>query len=133
MGYRVINGKIQLVDDISSLRNNSKSQINRSSKVQGNEFKDILNKAIDKKDSFIISKHAEERLKLRNIQLSKTDMQQINEGINKAQEKGSSDCLICYKGNALVTSIKNRTVITAVDQENTKGNVYTNIDSVLFL
>lgn len=133
MGYRVINGKIQLVDDISSLRNNSKSQINGSSKVPGNEFKDILNKAIDKKDSFIISKHAEERLKLRNIQLSETDMQRINEGINKAQAKGSSDCLICYKGNALVTSIKNRTVITAVDQENTKGNVYTNIDSVLFL
>ena len=133
MGYRIINGKIQLIEDISSLRNNSKPQINSGSKVSGNEFKDILNKAINKDDSFIISKHAEERLKQRNIQLSETDMKQINEGINKAQAKGSSDCLICFKGNALVTSIKNRTVITAIDQENTKGNVYTNIDSVLFL
>ena len=133
MGYRIINGKIQLIEDISALRNNSKSQINSGNKVSENEFKDILNKAIDKKDSFIISKHAEERLKQRNIQLSETDMKQINEGINKAQAKGSSDCLICFKGNALVTSIKNRTVITAVDQENTKGNVYTNIDSALFL
>lgn len=132
MGYRVINGKIQLVEDISSLRNNSKSQINSSSKP-GNEFKDILNKAINKNDSFVISKHAEERLMQRNIKFNETDMKQINEGINKAQAKGSSDCLICYKGSALVTSIKNRTVITAIDQENTKGNVYTNIDSVLFL
>ena len=132
MGYRVINGKLHLIEDISSVSSNSINKTN-SSKAAGTDFKDILNKEIGKNEACVISKHAEERLRQRNIQFNEADMRQINEGINKAEAKGSKDCLICYKGNALVTSIKNRTVITAVDQDAGKGNVFTNIDSVLFI
>ena len=60
-------------------------------------------------------------------------MKSINEGINKAEEKGSKESLILYKDTALVTSIKNRTIITAVDKESSKGNVFTNVDSVVIL
>lgn len=60
-------------------------------------------------------------------------MKNINEGINRASEKGSKDSLIIYKDVALVTSIKNRTIITAVDKESSKGNIFTNIDSVVLL
>ena len=133
MGYRVINGNLHLIEDISSVSNNTKSHINSKATENGTEFKDILGKEISKNESFIISKHAEERLRQRSIQFNELDMKQINEGINRAESKGCKDCLICYKGNALVTSIKNRTVITAVDQDNTRGNVFTNIDSVLFI
>lgn len=131
MGYRVINGKLHLIEDISSVSSNS-SRINQS-KNNGPDFKDFLNKEISKNEAFVISKHAEERLRQRNIRFNEADMKQINEGINKAEAKGSKDCLICYKGNALVTSIQNRTVITAMDQEGSKGNIFTNVDSVLFL
>jgi len=133
MGYRVINGNLHLIEDISSVSNNTKSQINSKATENRTEFKDILGKEISKNESFIISKHAEERLRQRSIQFNELDMKQINEGINRAESKGCKDCLICYKGNALVTSIKNRTVITAVDQDNARGNVFTNIDSVLFI
>ena len=34
---------------------------------------------------------------------------------------------------ALVVSVKNRTVITAVDQESLKDNVFTNIDSAVIV
>jgi hypothetical protein len=34
---------------------------------------------------------------------------------------------------ALITSIKNRTVITAVDKNSAKDNVFTNVDSVVLL
>jgi hypothetical protein len=34
---------------------------------------------------------------------------------------------------ALVTSIENRTVITAVEEERMKENIFTNIDSVVII
>jgi len=97
-------------------------------------FKDILKETVSSNnDSFMISNHAAERLRNRNINLNSIDMNKINEGINKAEKKGCKECLILYKDVALVTSITNRTIITAVDKESSKGNVFTNIDSVVII
>lgn len=127
MGFRVVNGKLQMVEDISSLaRQNNVQNKNTAS------FKSILENNL-KKESFVISNHAASRLQDRNISLNESDMKKINEGINKAEEKGSKDCLILYKDVAMVASIKNRTIITAVDKESSKGNVFTNVDSVVLL
>lgn len=128
MSYRVINGKLYSVDDYTKFS----SEVNR--KVSdGTSFKEVLTKEVNKKDGFVISNHAAERLKDRNITLNESDMNKINDGINKALEKGASESLILYKDIAFLTSIKNRTIITAVDKENSKGNVFTNIDSVVLL
>ncbi len=128
MGYRVINGKLQLIQDFQSYNSNSKKTSNNDT-----SFKDILNKQINEKESFVISNHASERLKQRNISFNESDMKNINEGINKAEEKGAKESLILYKDTALITSIRNRTIITAVDKESSKNNVFTNIDSVVIL
>jgi flagellar operon protein len=129
MSFRVINGKVYstgeyLKFETSNLNNNTD---------KANSFKDVLNNTIADKKSFVISNHAAERLQNRNISFNASDMNRINEGINKAEEKGAKDCLILYKDVALVTSIKNRTIITAVDNNSSKGNVFTNIDSVVML
>lgn len=128
MGYRVINGKLYSVDDYTKFPSEIKNKVSN-----GTSFKEILSKEINKKDGFVISNHAAERLKDRNIALNESDMNKINEGINKALEKGASESLILYKDVAFLASIKNRTIITAVDKENSKGNVFTNIDSVVLL
>jgi flagellar operon protein len=60
-------------------------------------------------------------------------MKKINEGINKAGQKGCKDSVILYKDTALVTSIKNRTIITALSKNGSEGNVFTNIDSLIIL
>lgn len=129
MGYRVINGKLHLIGDFNSY---DKAK-NTETKKTTTSFKDILEKQISKKESFIISKHAAERLRQRNISFSEADMKSINEGINKAEEKGCQESLILYKDTALIASVKNRTIITAVDMESSKGNIFTNIDSVVIL
>jgi len=61
------------------------------------------------------------------------DMQKINEGINIADSKGAKQSLILYKDMALITSIKNRTVITAMDKSQCEGSIITNIDSVVMI
>ena len=127
MGYRVINGKLHLIGDFPTYNKAEKNKNNDTS------FKDILNKKIGNKESFVISSHAAERLRQRNISFNEADMKNINEGINKAEEKGAKESLILYKDTALITSIRNRTIITAVDKESSKGSVFTNIDSVVVL
>jgi flagellar operon protein len=129
MAFKVINGKIYIYEDLQSIT----SSDNKSSKPQNTNFKDVLNKAIKKDDSFTISNHAAERLNSRNINLSESDMKKINDGINLAHEKGSNECVLIYKDIAMVASVKNRTLITAVDKDTGKGNIFTNIDSVVLL
>ncbi len=129
MGFKIINGKpFSTVDNLTT---EVKKQNNTAN--SNTSFKDALNNAVNKNESFVISNHAAERLQNRNINLDSTDMNKINDGINKAEEKGAKECLILYKDIALVTSIKNRTIITAMDKESSKGNVFTNIDSVVML
>jgi flagellar operon protein len=127
MGYRVINGNIVPVEPIGNISRKIEKKNEKSS------FNNILNKKININESFVISAHAFDRLKNRNITLNKDDMKAINEGINKANAKGCKDSVIFYKDTAYVTSIKNRTVITAVDKSNCKENIFTNIDSVVVL
>lgn len=139
MSFKIINGKLQLIQDYNtaSLKNQSIKQQHKS-----RSFEELLNRKLDnvdklnnvnKEDSFIISKHAFERLKSRNINLSEEDMNNINNAINIAYKKGSRECLILCKDAALITSIKNRTIITAMTKEESKDNVFTNIDSAVIV
>ena len=61
------------------------------------------------------------------------DMKVIGKGFDLAADKGSRNAVMLYKDVALVASIENRTVITAVEKERAVDNVFTNIDSVVML
>ena len=55
------------------------------------------------------------------------------DGVDRAAAKGAKESLVLVDNAALVVSIKNRTVITAVDQAHLKENVFTNIDSAVIV
>ncbi|MCB2288877.1 flagellar biosynthesis protein [Clostridium sp. CS001] len=133
MSYRVINGKLYDAKDFSdfSYGNLQKNRVKDNKEIT--DFKQILDKQIKKEESFTISAHAAQRLSSRNITLDHGDMEKINKGINMASEKGAKESLILYKDVILVASIKNRTIITALDKNQSEGNVITNIDSVVLL
>src|SRR5271167_3323819 len=69
------------------------------------------------------SAHASQRLSDRKIQLDAQTMQKVNEAIDKAEAKGVDDTLVLTKDAALIVSVKNRTVITAMDKNSMSGNV----------
>jgi flagellar operon protein len=79
------------------------------------------------------SAHAMQRLQSRNIQLSNEDVARMNVMADKAAQKGAKQSLFMLRDVAMVVSIKNRTVITAVDQDSMKENVFTNIDSAAII
>jgi flagellar operon protein len=79
------------------------------------------------------SAHAMQRLQSRNISLTSEDVAKMNAMADKAAAKGAKNSLFIMRDTAMVVSIKNRTVITAVDSESMKENVFTNIDSAAII
>lgn len=79
------------------------------------------------------SQHAQDRLKARNISLSASDLANLEGAVNSVAQKGGRESLVMMGDAALVVSIKNRTVVTAMDRSQMKGNVFTNIDSAVII
>jgi flagellar operon protein len=79
------------------------------------------------------SAHAMARLQSRNISLSSEDVSRMNAMADKAAAKGAKNSLFIVRDVAMVVSIKNRTVITAVDSDSMRENVFTNIDSAAII
>jgi flagellar operon protein len=58
---------------------------------------------------------------------------QCNDSNRATSAKGAKQSLFMMNDVAMVVSIKNRTVITAVDHDSMKENVFTNIDSAAII
>ncbi len=84
-------------------------------------------------DRLKVSNHAKTRLESREIALDADKWERVLQGVEKAAEKGAKESLVMVDDVALVVSVKNRTVITAVDQNHLKENVFTNIDSAVIV
>jgi flagellar operon protein len=80
-----------------------------------------------------LSAHAQERLTAAQRHLSEQEWQAINQAVSKVAQKGGREALLLTHDLALVVSVTNRTVITAVERERAKENVFTNIDSAVIL
>jgi flagellar operon protein len=100
-------------------------------KVQGS-FEEILESKVNENRGLKFSKHAEMRLQLRNIKLTDEQKEKISKAVQKAEEKGVKDSLVLIDDIAFVVNVRNRTVITAVNSNELKENVFTNIDGAVF-
>lgn len=77
------------------------------------------------------SRHAQERMASRGISMSPEQLTRLNQAVSNVEAKGGRDSLVFLDDKALVVSVKNQTVVTVVDREGLKGNVFTNIDSAI--
>ena len=69
----------------------------------------------------------------RNISLTKEQLDRLEQGTKKADEKGIKESLVIMDNLSFIVNIKNRTVITAMDQSENEENVYTNIDGAVII
>ncbi len=79
------------------------------------------------------SGHAQTRLASRQITLTEGDLAKLGDAITKAAAKGARESLVLMDKAALVVSVPNRTVITAVARDDMKENIFTNIDSAVLI
>jgi flagellar operon protein len=80
-----------------------------------------------------VSTHAMKRLQERNIQLDGNEYMKLKEAIGRLRNKGGHDSLVITEKAAYVVDVDKNTVVTAVDKMSMNENVFTKIDSTIFM
>ncbi|WP_280768977.1 TIGR02530 family flagellar biosynthesis protein [Salipaludibacillus daqingensis] len=98
-----------------------------------NSFQNMLASKIDEQQKLKISKHAEQRLMDRGIEVSGDVWNEIHSKVKEAKQKGVQDSLVLTNDAAFVVSAKNDTVITAMDREEAASQLFTNINGAIII
>lgn len=130
MSYRIINGQAYSVGNFEHI-SNKQDNLNVKSTKEDKSFRDVLKDVKNQKEGFTVSKHAAQRLN--EINFTEDDMNKIEKGFQIAKEKNSKNTVMIYKDIALIASVENKTLITAIEKERAKDNIFTNVDSVVIL
>ena len=70
-----------------------------------------------------------QRLGQRQLAVTPEMQHRLEGAVDKLAAKGGREAIVMMDKLAVVVSVTNRTVITAVDQDGMKDQVFTNIDS----
>lgn len=89
-------------------------------------------KALDQ-ESLKISKHALRRLDSREISLNQIDQTKLNEAVDSLEKKGAKNSLVMMGELAFIVNVPSKTVLTAISKDQMKEQVFTNIDSTIFV
>ena len=100
--------------------------------ADGLSFQEILHRQ-NKTGEVKFSKHAAGRLSDRNIELTDRQMERLNEGAAKAEQKGIRESLVIVDELAFIVNIPNNTVVTAMNSHDAAENVFTNIDGAVIM
>jgi len=100
--------------------------------TSGVSFRETL-EALEQQREIAFSKHAAQRVAQRGIALTESSLSRLEEGVRLAQAKGLNDTLILVDNTAFLVSVKNHKVITTVNHDELKGNVFTNIDGTVIM
>jgi flagellar operon protein len=132
-----------LIPNVSSLPTDVKSgeQANALRAGEKSEFKGFIEREFlqpqvspsDVGAKVNVSTHAVKRLQERNIELDGNEYMKLKEAIGKLRAKGGHDSLVITNKAAYVVDVDKNTVVTAVDKNNMNENVFTKIDSTIFM
>ncbi|WP_421384596.1 TIGR02530 family flagellar biosynthesis protein [Bacillus salacetis] len=100
------------------------------SKTFAQTFKEAINES---ESSLTISKHADLRLKQRGIEIPGETWREVESKVAQAKLKGVNESLVLLNNAALIVSAKNSTVITAMDRQEARTQIFTNIDGTIII
>ncbi|MDE7265837.1 MAG: flagellar protein [Lachnospiraceae bacterium] len=134
----VNNSQFLSIEQLQDQYLNKQQKTGVNAKVpQGKSFEEILFqhqlKETQNSAQIKFSKHASNRLSDRNIELTTEQMERLGDGMKKAGEKGIKESLVLVDELAFIVNTKNNMVITAMDQTETKDNIFTNIDGAVII
>lgn len=115
----------------------NRNVVKTASEAENTSFSEILKQKqldeVNECSELKFSKHANERLASRNIDITEEQMQRLQNATKHANEKGINESLVMVDNLAFIVNVKNNTVITAMDQRDSVENVYTNIDGAVII
>jgi len=132
-----------LIPNVSSLPSDAQKAEKSNALKSGekSEFKGLMDKELlqpqvtpkDIGPEIKVSTHATKRLQERNIELDGNEYMKLKEAMGKLRAKGGHDSLVITNKAAYVVDVDKNTVVTAVDKNNMNENVFTKIDSTIFM
>lgn len=125
------NGYLSIAQVTDRYLNQSQSVENKE--TSGLSFQEILRQKSQTGIGLKFSKHAMGRLADRNIELSDNQLQRLEVGTRKAEQKGIKDSLVIVDQLAFIVNVPNQTVVTAMDSTETNDNIFTNINGAVIM
>ena len=109
--------------------------VNRTGQSSDISFEEILRQkqGLTETSELKFSKHAAMRLESRNINLTDEQNVRLESGVQKASEKGINESLVLVDSLAFIVNVPNKTVVTAIDQQEATENIFTNIDGAVII
>ena len=123
-----VNGNFSSIEQVTQTYLSNPKAV--SVRESGKTFEEVFK---EKSEGLRFSKHAGERLAMRNINLTDSQIQRLEEGTQKASEKGIKESLMIMDNMAFIVNVTNSTVITAMDQTEQRENIFTNIDGAVII
>lgn len=96
-------------------------------------FEEILKNQIRDNKELKFSKHAQERVAQRGIEVTPTLISDLEKAVDKARDKGAKDVAVIGQNEAFIVNVPNNVVVTAMSYLELKNSVFTNIDSAVIL
>ncbi|WP_100373199.1 TIGR02530 family flagellar biosynthesis protein [Bacillus sp. FJAT-45037] len=121
---------------ISSVQSLPKPFVKKVSPQQSQpkrSFQTVLTEQLKGKTDLKMSKHATERMNQRGIEFDQQKWQTITDKVAEAKQKGVTESLVITNDATLLVSAKNSTVITVLDREEAKSQIFTNINGTIVI
>ncbi len=96
-------------------------------------FSQILADQLTQQNRINFSKHAQQRLEQREISMTESDLSLLNSAVKRAEEKGVHNSLVLMEDKAFIVNVQSGTVITAMDKNDLKEQVFTQIDGAVIV
>ena len=126
----ILNGQFPSIEQAAGEYLNNRPEI-RTPADKTRSFAEVFANKQTEDRELKFSKHAANRLSERNIELSDKVMDRLQAGTVAAEQKGINESLVMVDQLAFIVNVKNQTVITALDKNDSNGNVFTNIDGAV--
>lgn len=140
MNHIVTGGFTSIQQATSSIRKDNAAGKNKN--ISNASFQEIfqqkksITEAVGEREAQTLvkfSKHADTRLRQRDIQLTDEQISRLNEGTQKASLKGIKESLVLLDDLAFIVNTENKIVVTAMSQAANDENIYTNIDGAVII
>ncbi len=127
-----------LIPNVTKTSQSKKVDVSNRLPKEGDisEFRKILDLQSEQKPihgGIELSTHAAKRLQERKIDFNGDEYMKVKDAMEKIKAKGGQNSLIISDKAAYIVDVKNNKLVTAVDKDSMSENVFTKIDSTMFI
>lgn len=102
----------------------------------GKEFRSALQDLLQGEAENVgmkLSGHAAKRMEERKLDMDTDEFFKLRSALDQLKKKGGNNSLVVTNKAAYIVDVGNDTIVTAIDKESMAENVFTKIDSTLFI